>query len=124
MRRAGNWISALDEHWYRIGILLPLTRLATPRETLVSLSQLLTPLNEQSSQPLYQQLQRSLREAIQKRVLGPEDALPAERDLAEELEVSRITVRKAIDGLVQEGLLTRRHGSGTFVCARVEKNFS
>jgi GntR family transcriptional regulator len=90
----------------------------------VSLSQLLAPLNEQSSQPLYQQLQRSLREAIQKRVLGPEDALPAERDLAEALEVSRITVRKAIDGLVQEGLLTRRQGSGTFVCARVEKNFS
>jgi GntR family transcriptional regulator len=90
----------------------------------VPLSQLLAPLNEQSSQPLYQQLQRSLREAIQKRVLRPEDALPAERDLAEELEVSRITVRKAIDGLVQEGLLTRRQGSGTFVCARVEKNFS
>jgi GntR family transcriptional regulator len=90
----------------------------------VPLSQLLAPLNEQSSQPLYQQLQRSLREAIQKRVLRPEDALPAERDLAEELEVSRITVRKAIDGLVQEGLLMRRQGSGTFVCARVEKNFS
>ena len=88
------------------------------------LSQLIAPLDEQSSQPLYQQLQRSLREAIQKRVLRPEDALPAERELAEELEVSRITVRKAIDGLVQEGLLTRRQGSGTFVCARVEKNFS
>ena len=88
------------------------------------LSQLLAPLNDESSQPLYQQLQRSLREAIQKRVLRPEDALPAERDLADELEVSRITVRKAIDGLVQEGLLTRRQGSGTFVCARVEKNFS
>jgi GntR family transcriptional regulator len=91
---------------------------------LVPLSQLLSPLSEESSQPLYQQLQRSLREAIQKRVLRPEDALPAERDLADELEVSRITVRKAIDGLVQEGLLTRRQGSGTFVCARVEKNFS
>jgi len=90
----------------------------------VPLSQLIAPLDEQSSQPLYQQLQRSLREAIQKRVLRPEDALPAERELAEELEVSRITVRKAIDGLVQEGLLTRRQGSGTFVCARVEKNFS
>ena len=38
--------------------------------------------------------------------------------------VSRITVRKAIDGLVNEGLLVRRQGSGTFVRARVEKNFS
>ena len=38
--------------------------------------------------------------------------------------MSRITVRKAIDGLVEEGLLIRRQGSGTFVSTRVEKNFS
>ena len=56
--------------------------------------------------------------------LGPDDALPPERDLASDFGVSRITVRKAIDGLVSEGLLVRRHGSGTFVRVRVEKNFS
>src|ERR1700743_648354 len=61
---------------------------------------------------------------MERRVLGPDDALPAERDLATEFSVSRITVRKAIDGLVNEGMLVRRQGSGTFVCARVEKNFS
>jgi GntR family transcriptional regulator len=88
------------------------------------LSQLLQPLDAKSSLPLYQQLQRSLREAIERRILGPDDALPAERDLATELDVSRITVRKAIEGLVSEGLLVRRQGSGTFVSARVEKNFS
>jgi GntR family transcriptional regulator len=88
------------------------------------LSQILQPLDNQSTLPLYQQLQRSLREAIERRVLGPDDALPAERELATELDVSRITVRKAIDGLVGEGLLVRRQGSGTFVSARVEKNFS
>ena len=44
--------------------------------------------------------------------------------LASELDVSRITVRKAIEGLVQEGLLTRRQGAGNFICARVEKNFA
>src|SRR6186713_1084325 len=81
-------------------------------------------LDESSSLPLYQQLQRALREAIDKRLLAPDDALPAERDLAIEFDVSRITVRKAIDGLVGEGLLVRRQGSGTFVRARVEKNFS
>jgi GntR family transcriptional regulator len=74
--------------------------------------------------PLYRQLQRLLRESIQSQVLSPEDALPAERDLADELGVSRITVRKALDGLVAEGLLTRRQGAGTFVAARVEKSFS
>ncbi|MBV9914129.1 MAG: GntR family transcriptional regulator [Sinobacteraceae bacterium] len=88
------------------------------------LSEHVGPLDEASSQPLYQQLQRALREAIDKHLLGPDDALPAERDLAVEFAVSRITVRKAIDGLVSEGLLVRRQGSGTFVLARVEKNFS
>lgn len=96
-----------------------------PKERkLISLSQHLRPLDEASTLPLYQQLQRKLRLAIENRLLGPEDALPPERDLAEELAVSRITVRKAIDGLVDEGLLIRKQGSGTFVSNRVEKNFS
>jgi len=86
--------------------------------------QIVGPLDTSSSQPLYQQLQRKLRDAIEKRLLGPDDALPAERELATLLDVSRITVRKAIDGLVEEGLLVRRQGSGNFVCARVEKNFA
>lgn len=81
-------------------------------------------LDERDHAPLYRQLQRTLREAIQNQVLGPDDALPAERELADELGVSRITVRKALDGLVAEGLLTRRPGAGTFVAARVEKSFS
>ena len=88
------------------------------------LSQTVGRLDEKSSLPLYQQLQRALRQAIETRVLGPDDALPPERELAEDFSVSRITVRKAIEGLVGEGLLVRRQGSGTFVLARVEKNFS
>ncbi|HWK75761.1 MAG TPA: GntR family transcriptional regulator [Povalibacter sp.] len=91
---------------------------------MASLFHHLRPLDESSTLPLYQQLQRSLRHIIESRVLGPDDALPPERDLAEELAVSRITVRKAIDGLVEEGLLIRRQGSGTFVSNRVEKNFA
>jgi GntR family transcriptional regulator len=91
---------------------------------LTLLSHAVGKLDETSSLPLYQQLQRAIRQAIETRVLGPDDALPPERDLATDFSVSRITVRKAIDGLVSEGLLMRRQGSGTFVCARVEKNFS
>ena len=90
----------------------------------MTLSQTIGKLDESNSLPLYQQLQRALRHAIENRVLGPDDALPPERDLANEFKVSRITVRKAIDGLVSEGLLIRRQGSGTFVSTRVEKNFS
>ena len=81
-------------------------------------------LDPESSLPLYQQLQRALREAIQSGALGPEDALPSERQLATELGISRITVRKAIDGLADEGVLVRRQGSGNFVGARIEKNFA
>lgn len=88
------------------------------------LSQSVGRLDEGSRLPLYQQLQRALRQAIESHVLGPDDALPPERDLAVDFSVSRITVRKAIEGLVGEGMLVRRQGSGTFVCARVEKNFS
>ena len=74
--------------------------------------------------PLYLQLQQLLREAIQQKLLAEKDAIPPERELAAEYDVSRITVRKAIGGLVEEGLLTRRRGAGTFVAARVEKSFS
>lgn len=74
--------------------------------------------------PLYLQLQQLVRQAIENRVLTQDDMIPAERDLAVEYGVSRITVRKAIDGLAQEGLVVRRRGSGTFVATRVEKSFS
>jgi GntR family transcriptional regulator len=81
-------------------------------------------LNETSNLPLYQRLQRALRSAIEQHLLKPEDALPAERQLAADLEISRITVRKAIDGLVGEGVLVRRPGSGNFINTRIEKNFA
>src|SRR5438105_14606892 len=89
-----------------------------------ALAQLLNTLDPDGSQPLYQQLQRALREAIEKRVLGPDDALPSERQLAADLGVSRITVRKAIQGLADEGFLEQRQGSGNFVSTRIDKNFA
>jgi GntR family transcriptional regulator len=80
-------------------------------------------LDESVSGPLYQQLERKMRQAILQKKLAPGDALPAERELAEQFAVSRITIRKALDALVAEGLLNRRHGTGTFIAnARVEKN--
>lgn len=95
-----------------------------------SFAKLIGQLDEQSRAPLYQQLRRALRDAIQDNRLAAEEALPPERELAEEFGVSRITVRKALDALVGEGMLTRRQGAGTFVAAvsqgeaRVEKSFS
>jgi GntR family transcriptional regulator len=101
-----------------------MTNQAYPRNESGALSRAVGPLDEHSSLPLYRQLQRALKAAIDARILAPNDALPAERDLACEFAVSRITVRKALDGLVTEGLLLRRQGSGNFVSARVEKNFA
>ena len=74
--------------------------------------------------PLYRRLQDALRRAIESSVIGPQDALPPEREFAAEFGVSRITLRKALDGLVADGLLTRRQGAGTFVSGRVEKQFA
>jgi GntR family transcriptional regulator len=88
------------------------------------LAEIMHNLAATSHLPLYQQLQRAVREAIDRGVLGPAEALPAERQLAAELGISRITVRKAIDGLVEEGLLVRRAGSGNFINIRFEKNFA
>jgi len=91
---------------------------------LTSLAKSVGPLDGRGNLPLYQELQRALRKAIDSRILGPDDALPSERDLAADFAVSRITVRKALDGLVADGLLVRRQGSGNFVSARVDKNFA
>ena len=44
--------------------------------------------------------------------------LPGEKKLAEEFGVARMTIRKAIDLLVDWGLVVRRHGSGTFVARK------
>ena len=76
------------------------------------------------SGPIYRRLQDALRRAIEASVLGPQEALPPERSLASDFSVSRVTVRKALDGLVAEGLLHRRQGAGTFVSGRVEKQFA
>lgn len=91
---------------------------------MTTLAQRIGPLVEGDHRPLYQQLEQALRDAIERGQLEPNDALPPERDLATDFGVSRITVRRAIDGLVQEGMLVRRQGSGTFVRVRFEKNFS
>ncbi|MCX5497188.1 GntR family transcriptional regulator [Kaistia dalseonensis] len=77
--------------------------------------------------PLYMRLQTMIRGAIMEGRLVPNDALPAEREMAASLHVSRVTVRKAIQGLVAEGVLRQRHGSGTFVSSgvgRVEQPLS
>lgn len=68
-----------------------------------------------SGGPLYLQLKRWIEDAIRRGAINPGDALPSERDLALKVDVSRVTVRKAVLQLVKDGVLVQRHGSGTFV---------
>ncbi|MXP26586.1 UTRA domain-containing protein [Altererythrobacter indicus] len=70
--------------------------------------------------PLYLQLAHSLREHIKSGALHPGSALPSERDLSELAGMSRVTVRKGIKQLIEEGVLIRKQGSGTFVARRIE----
>ena len=79
----------------------------------------------QSGEPhAYARLRRAIAHAIQSGHLAPGHALPSERDLCRQLALSRVTVRKAIAGLVEDGVLVQRHGAGTFVAERIVKSFS
>jgi len=65
--------------------------------------------------PPYIKIREKLREDIAHAVLKRGEKLPAEHKLASEFKVSRMTVRKSIEDLMDEGLLYRKHGVGTFV---------
>lgn len=72
-------------------------------------------LNNQSITPLYQQIVDTIKKQIASGEYQPGQPLPSEAKLCETFGVSRITVRNAIQNLVDEGLLVKRHGKGTFV---------
>ena len=65
--------------------------------------------------PRYAQLYRHLSAAIAAGEIAPETPLPAERELALIADVSRVTIRKAIGQLVEDGVLEQRRGAGSFV---------
>lgn len=72
-------------------------------------------LDLNSSAPLYKQLADIIREDILRGHLKADQQIPTEFELNEQYQVSRSTVRKAIESLVEDGLLVKIHGKGTFV---------
>jgi GntR family transcriptional regulator len=68
-----------------------------------------------SKLPYYYQLYEILHQNIVRGEWQPDDMLPSEVELMERYNVSRITVRQALDELVNEGLIYRQRGRGTFV---------
>lgn len=74
-----------------------------------------TSVDRNSPMPLYLQLRDALLKLIQVDYLQEGDLIPSEREIGERFQVSRITVRRAIDELAREGYLTTQQGKGTFV---------
>lgn len=65
--------------------------------------------------PLWKQLAAVLRQMIQSGELKPRAPLPSESQLQQQYEVSRGTIRKALDQLREDGLVVTITGRGTFV---------
>lgn len=74
-------------------------------------------LHFDSASPLYRQLMARIRADIASGVYAVHSRIPSEAELGETYQVSRVTVRKALAELTDEGLLRRMQGKGTYVCA-------
>ena len=68
--------------------------------------------------PIYIQIHDKIKEDIEKGVWSIGDRLPSERELALKFDVSRMTLRQAIQTLADEGILERKIGSGTYVARK------
>lgn len=73
------------------------------------------PVSTASGVPLHRQLFLVLHDEIDRGVLAPGDALPTEQTLCDQFGVSRITVRRALADLAEQGYIERKQGVGSFV---------
>lgn len=74
-----------------------------------------TCINTDSVKPIYQQIAEHLRKVVNETGLRPGQLVGSECDFAKKHGVSRVSVRKAVDKLVEEGVVERRPGKGVFV---------
>jgi GntR family transcriptional regulator len=75
-------------------------------------------LNSREATPPYKKLRSILSKQIEEGRYLPDQAIPSERDLCRQYHISRITVRQAIAEMINEGVLYRKQGKGTFVARR------
>ena len=73
-------------------------------------------LDPSSHDPNYLQIENAIRSAICQGQLHPQEQLPSIRQLAKQLQVAIITVKRAYDDLEQAGLIETRQGKGCFFC--------
>lgn len=74
-------------------------------------------MNENKITPLYQQVKEDIKSAIEQGKYRTNEKIPSEPELSAEYSVSRITLRRAVEELCNEGYLIKRQGQGTFVSA-------
>ncbi|PNV61533.1 GntR family transcriptional regulator [Clostridium sp. chh4-2] len=72
-------------------------------------------MNESRITPLYQQVKEDIKTAIEQGRYKAKEKIPSEPELSAEYSVSRITLRRAVEELCNEGYLIKRQGQGTFV---------
>ena len=75
-------------------------------------------ISNSSDDPIYEQIRRQIKAQIISGELAEGDSLPSIRRLAQELQISVITTKRAYDELEREGLLDTVGGKGTFVAAQ------
>ncbi|WP_227001857.1 GntR family transcriptional regulator [Virgibacillus necropolis] len=75
-------------------------------------------MDKKSKVPLYLQLMEDLIKKIKNQAYRENDKLPSERELCEIYDMSRITVRQALQELEREGFIYKLHGKGTFVAPK------
>ncbi|HUT71941.1 MAG TPA: GntR family transcriptional regulator [Desulfatiglandales bacterium] len=75
-------------------------------------------IDKNNPEPIYLQIKQNLLESIDKGVYAINQAIPSEMVMATQYQVSRMTVRTAINELVKEGFLFRRQGKGTYVSGK------
>lgn len=74
---------------------------------------------EKVKAPLYQGIKQDLLDKIYAGLLKSDAQIPSEKELSEQFKVSRITVRRALEELEEEGFIYRRQGKGTFVSLHI-----
>ncbi len=85
---------------------------------------LLLKLDEHDATPMYMQLARKLTSAIESGQWQAGEALPSERTLTETLGISRVTARRALKVLSDDGTVSKNRGTGTFITPRFHQSLS
>ena len=75
-------------------------------------------ISNSSSVPIYEQIKNSIIELIMNDELKEDEAIPSIRNLAQDIKISVMTIKKAYDELEQEGYIVSRQGKGTFVAPK------